>query len=174
MDRERHERFVELFVPNQNRVYRFILTLIPNRADADELFQQTNLTMWKNWEAFDPDRDFVRWACGIAHNHVRNFLRKKQNQQVRLSEEVINQLAQLRLEKEDVLEEQRLALADCLKRLPSQQRRLVERCYSGEETIKSVAESDGRSVHVVYKILRRMREILHDCVTRTVAAGADA
>jgi hypothetical protein len=26
---------------------------------------------------------------------------------------------------------------------------------------------------VVYKILRRMREILHDCVTRTVAAGAE-
>jgi RNA polymerase sigma-70 factor (ECF subfamily) len=62
---------------------------------------------------------------------------------------------------------------NCLKRLPSQQRRLVERCYSGEETIKSVAENDGRSVHVVYKILRRMREILHDCVTRTVAAGAE-
>jgi RNA polymerase sigma-70 factor (ECF subfamily) len=174
MDRERHDRFVELSVPNQNRVYRFILTLIPNRADAEELFQQTNLTMWKNWDRFDPERDFVRWACGIAHNHVRNFVRKKQNQQVRLNEQVISQLAQLRLEKEDVLEQQRLALADCLKRLPARQRRLVERCYSDEETIKSVAESDGRSVHVVYKILRRMREILHDCVTRTVAAGAEA
>ncbi len=173
MDRERHNHFAELFVPNQNRVYRFILTLIPNRADAEELFQQTSLTLWKNWDRFDPERDFVRWACGIAHNHVRNFLRKKQNQQIRLSEETLDQLAQLHLEKEDLLDEQRQALAHCLSRLPGRQRRLIERCYSGEQTIKAVAQDEGRSVHVLYKALRKIREALHDCVTRTVATGAE-
>jgi RNA polymerase sigma-70 factor, ECF subfamily len=53
MDDTKLQQFVELFVRNQNRIYRFIMTLIPNRTDADDLFQQTSLTLWKTWARYD-------------------------------------------------------------------------------------------------------------------------
>jgi len=174
MDRRKHDQFVELYVRNQNRVYRYVVTLVPNRADAEELFQQTNLTLWKLWDRYDPGRDFVRWACGIAHNHIRNFFRKRENKQVLLSEEIIGQLAQQRLEMEDLLEQRRVALTGCLEKLPERQRSLVERCYGGGQTIKAVAESDGRTPNVVYKLLRRIRALLYDCITEALTSGAEA
>ena len=41
------EQFLTLFVANQNRIYRFLLTLVPRREDSEDLFQQTCLTLWK-------------------------------------------------------------------------------------------------------------------------------
>ena len=101
MDDTRLQQFVELFVRNQNRIYRFIMTLIPNRTDADDLFQQTSLTLWKTWARYDSRQDFVKWACGIAHNEVRNHLRKVRGRNVLLSNEMLERLAALRLEHDD-------------------------------------------------------------------------
>ena len=36
------------------------------------------------WDRYDPKLDFFPWACGVAHNHTRNPLRKQQTQQVAL------------------------------------------------------------------------------------------
>jgi RNA polymerase sigma-70 factor (ECF subfamily) len=206
MERERHDRFAALFVRNQNRVYRYLLTLVPNRADAEELFQQTILTLWETWERFEPTAtanaaanagaglpadggsgsdlrgdgsssnltgdladQFVRWACGIAHNHVRNFVRKKQNQQVLVDANVLEQLGAWRLAHEDRLESRRQALAGCLEKLPAGQRSLVERIYAGVQTVQGAAEAAGQTPNAVYKTLNRIRAALYDCITRRLA-----
>ena len=54
-----HDQFVERFVRSQDRIYAYVVTLLPNRADAEEVFQQTSLALWKKWRQFDPGRDFV-------------------------------------------------------------------------------------------------------------------
>jgi len=112
-----HDQFAERFVRSQDRIYAYVVTLLPNRNDAEEVFQQTSLVLWKKWQQFDPGRDFVAWACGIAHHEVRNFLRKhKDRGRVYLSEDVMAEVAQARLEFHDVLEERRQALRHCLDR----------------------------------------------------------
>ncbi len=174
MNEQQHQLFVELFVRNQNRVYRYILTLVPNRADAEELFQETNLTLWKTWDRYDPGHDFVRWACGIAHNEIRNFARKKRASHVLFSDEMLDHLAALRLQHEGLLDERRGALAECLKKLPSRDRELVDRCYGCGETIKTIAENRGQTPNVFYKALRRIRATLHGCVTQTLALEVGA
>ena len=171
MDRERHDVFAELFVRNENRVYRYILTLVPNAADADELFQQTGLTIWKRWEEFDPARDFSRWACGIAHNLVRNFVRKHERRQVALSPELLDAIGALRLEREELLEERREALGACLDKLPPDQRNLLEDFYLGDRNAGERAGRQGRTPNLLYKILRKIRRVLHDCITLSLESG---
>src|SRR6516162_2155469 len=113
-----HDQFVERFVRSQDRIYAYVATLLPNRTDAEEVFQQTSLVLWKKWQQFDPDRDFVRWACGMAHHEVRNFLRKHaEKRRVYLSEDVLEEVARVRLDLHDVLEARRRALRECLARL---------------------------------------------------------
>ena len=58
--------FAELFVTHQSRVYGFIATMLPNRSEAEEVFQQTSLILWKKWHEYDPQRNFLNWACGVA------------------------------------------------------------------------------------------------------------
>lgn len=172
MDSERHDRFAELFVRHQKRLYGYILSLVPNGSDAEELFQQTCLTVWKNWEAYDPERDFARWACGIGHNLVRNFARKHERRQVMLSEHVLDALGEARADHEERLEARRSALASCLGKLPREQREIVVEFYSGGQNVGRISERTGRSANVLYKLLRKIRLALHDCITLALGAGA--
>ncbi len=167
-----HEQFVERFVRSQDRIYAYVGMLLPNRTDAEEVFQQTSLVLWKKWQQFDASRDFVTWACGIAHNEVRNFLRKhhKDSGRVCLSEEVLATVAQARLELHDVLDARRQALRHCLDRLEPDNRDLLERCYAGKDSIKTIAQGRGQPPNAVYMVLKRLRRALFDCINRTLAA----
>jgi RNA polymerase sigma-70 factor (ECF subfamily) len=168
MDRKRHAQFAELFVRNQNRVYRYIVSLIPDRAQAEDLFQQTSLTLWETWERYDAQLDFVRWACGIAHNHVRNHFRKRQGP-LALSDDVLDRLGRRRLEQDDVLEDRRRLLASCLAELDGRHRGLIDRAYGGGGTMEDLARQEGQTPNALYKLLRRLRSALHDCVSRKLA-----
>jgi RNA polymerase sigma-70 factor (ECF subfamily) len=154
---------------NQERVFRFILTLVPNFSEAEDLLQQTLMTLWMTWDRFDPAQDFFRWACGIAHNHVRNYVRKRRTSAQwcsSFSNQLLEQLARERQELDCVLERRRQALQQCLCKLSPTERDLVARCYGETETIKGVADNAGQSSNAVYKQLRRIRAQLYVCISR--------
>jgi RNA polymerase sigma-70 factor (ECF subfamily) len=166
-----HDRFVEQFVRCQDRVYAYIVTLLPNRTDAEEAFQQTSLALWKKWPQYDSSRDFVRWACGMAHLEVCNFLRKHAGHvPVGLSEDVLMEVAQVRLDMHESLEARRQALAHCLDQLKQQSRELLERCYAGKDTIRQIAEELRIRPNALYMTLKRLRRTLFDCINRRLAA----
>ena len=50
---EKSKLFLRLFLQNERRLYAYILTLLPNRADADDVLQEASLVMW---DKFDADR----------------------------------------------------------------------------------------------------------------------
>src|SRR5258706_13124341 len=130
MDQDLHALFAERFVRNENRVYRYIFSLVPRRSEAEELFQETSLTLWKTWERYSPEVDFVAWSCGIAHNLVRNHLRKRKSQPRLLADEqVLDQLAERRPLEAKILEERRSVLRGSLQRPPAAQRRPVHARY---------------------------------------------
>ena len=112
MQTDQHRRFVERFLREQHRLYGYIVTLVPQRADAEEIFQETSLLLWEKWSDFDQSRDLLPWACGIAHNVLRNYLRKKKPMAVNLDESFLERVAEVRLEREASLEPRRVAEAD--------------------------------------------------------------
>jgi len=172
MDQALHALFAERFVRNENRVYRYIFSLVPRRSEAEELFQETSLTLWKTWERYSPEVDFVAWSCGIAHNLVRNHQRKRKSQpRLLLDEQVLDQLAERRPLEDKVLEERRSVLRSCLQRLSEEQRRLVEEVYSGDRSMKEIAERSAQSPNAIYKMLRRIRAGLFECAERKLAPG---
>jgi RNA polymerase sigma-70 factor (ECF subfamily) len=161
--------FLKRFLRDQHRLYGYIVTLLANRSDAEEVFQETALILWEKWREFDQGREFVPWACGIAHNVARNFLRKQGNRRVYLDEEFLRRVTVAREESQGSLDERRGALAHCMSQLPSKQRELLERCYSDQQTARDVAEQLGMSDNALYLRLSRIRRILYDCVTRRMA-----
>jgi RNA polymerase sigma-70 factor (ECF subfamily) len=172
MDQDLHGLFAERFVRNENRVYRYIFSLVPRRSEAEELFQETSLTLWKTWSRYDPNVDFLSWAFGIARNLARNHLRKRGNQpRLLLDDRVLDELAERRMLEDSSFEERRLTLRGCLERLPSGSRRLVEEVYGGERSMKDIAESQAQTPNAVYKLLRRIRAALSDCIDRKLTPG---
>jgi RNA polymerase sigma-70 factor (ECF subfamily) len=161
--------FVEHLIPIQDRLYRYIASLVPVRADAEDLCQKTWLTAWQKRDSFDQTRDFFAWVCGVARNHVHHYHRRPATKQVTLDADVVEQLAQRLLEVNDYLQEQQRALSHCLDRLPPKQKHLVEQLYRGDRSVPALAKEIGSTVDAVYKALQRIRSALHDCVRATLA-----
>jgi len=111
----------------------------------------------------------------MAHHEVQNFLRKHRDRgRVFLSEDVLAEVAQVRLGLNEVLEARRQALLLCLDRLGQGQRDLLERCYSGKDHIKTIAAELGQKPNVLYMTLKRLRRALFDCINRTLAGDGTA
>ena len=65
--------FLRLFLQNQRRIYAYVLTLLPNRADADDVFQEASLVLWDKFDESSPPDDFAAWGCRIAYFKVLDF-----------------------------------------------------------------------------------------------------
>lgn len=162
----RQKDFAEAFVRGQDRVYGFIATLLPNRSDAEEVFQQTSLLLWRKWDEFEAGTDFVAWACTVAHYEVLNYIRRAERRNVALSGDVIELLVKERRQMRDRIDARRDALRACIDGLPPRQRELVESAYSGVQPINALARRMGQTVNAVYMSLRRIREALGDCIRK--------
>src|SRR3954468_20553764 len=85
--------FLRLFLQNQRRLYAYILTLLPHRADADDVLQETSLVMWDKFDAGQPPDDFLAWARRVPYHKVLDFYKKSQRTQARLSQVFLERLS---------------------------------------------------------------------------------
>jgi RNA polymerase sigma-70 factor, ECF subfamily len=156
--------FVENFVRLQHRVYGFIVMYIPNRNDADDVFQQTCIVLWEKWNQYDAKRDFVSWACGIAINVIRNYRRKNNHRLLLMSDEALDRLADVRTNLEDETLERRESLNACLDSLSDVDRNFVELTYSSNDSMRTIATLHNMTADAMYARLHRLRKKLFECV----------
>ena len=90
---DRSELFVQLVTQYQQRVHLFILSLVPNRTDAEEILQETNLVLWRRFEEFRPGSDFRAWAFQVAFNKVKLFHERHGRDKLHFGAEVTDRLA---------------------------------------------------------------------------------
>ncbi len=60
----------------QNRVYRYLLRLVRQPADAEDIFQQTWLRVAEKIRSFDTSRNFDAWLFTVARNLAFDHLRR--------------------------------------------------------------------------------------------------
>src|SRR5262245_42398981 len=95
--------FLRLFLQNERRLYAYILTLLPNRADADDLLQEVSLVLWGKFDEQSPPDDFAAWGCRIAYFKVLDFYKKGRRSRVLFSQEVLERLAETAAEQAGAL-----------------------------------------------------------------------
>jgi RNA polymerase sigma-70 factor, ECF subfamily len=162
--------FVELYLRHQREIYSFIVQLVRDYDDSEDLLQKTGVILWRKFDQFEPGTSFLAWARKIARFEVQTYLRSKRRDRVCFSSETIDLLAE-EIEK-DMGEGDRRheALLGCLEQLRTSDRELTRQCYARGASIRHVAEAAGRSVDGVYQSLRRIRRTLLSCIRRQLAA----
>ncbi len=166
---DRQEQFIELISAHRSRLFGYLLALVQNMADAEDLFQNTCLVLWKKFDTFAPGNLFVPWALRTAQLEAMNFLRTARRSRMRFGDALVQELAATELPQWDGASERQEALAGCLKKLPSRDRELVDLCYGRATTIKEAAAQLNRSTDGVYKSLNRIRLGLLHCIQRALA-----
>lgn len=165
--------FLALLGRHQSRLMGFIYSLVQNMDDTEDLYQQTCLVMWRKFQQYEPDTDFMAWACQIARFEVLNFLRRAASQRVSFSEEFLAELAVAPGPVSDEkLQSRQQALADCRQDLSPSDQKLLTRRYSGKETVLSIAADLQRSPQSICNTLGRIRRALLACIERKLKTEA--
>ncbi len=151
---DRHEEFMRRFLQCQRGLLRYVMCFVPNSHDARDIVQNTAVALWKKYDQYDPSSPFMTWACRFALNEARLFLRTDQRWKHFLDDETVGVLAARREEIASELDERRIHLRDCLRRLPEKQKAIVEGYYFKDFTIEQLAHSSGRSIDAIYKSLQ--------------------
>lgn len=164
---ERQIQFTRHFAESERAMRAFAYSLVPSRADADDVVQETLAALWKHFDDYDPGRPFLPWANRFVYRQVQ-MLRRKQATRAKyfFSDETLEQLAE---DKPFSLERDRamsVALEKCLRKLSPKSRELVEQRYLSKGSLQDYAEQSGRSRDAIYKMLQRVRESLHGCITQ--------
>jgi len=73
---ERSSELVQLMMKYQRRIFAYIHTLVPSRSDAEDILQETSLTICQKFSDFKTGTNFYSWACQIAYWKVRAARKK--------------------------------------------------------------------------------------------------
>jgi RNA polymerase sigma-70 factor, ECF subfamily len=164
---DQNREFVELFTKHQKRIFFYILSLVSNHSDAEDLLQQTAGDMWKMFHRYEQGTNFLCWSFTIAKFRVFKF-RREHNKKVRILDDIIFQkLAEELLKRKDTGDKQ-VALEGCLKRLDDAERELLHLHYEEGLTYRAIAEKYHYAERRIYSIMSRIHMALHNCILQTL------
>jgi RNA polymerase sigma-70 factor (ECF subfamily) len=164
--------FATLMVRHDRRLLRYIRSLLPHRADAEEVLQRTAAVLWEHFAEYDPARDFFPWAVRFAYFEVLNHRKERARDRLVFREEVLAELAATRMEMDGLLDRRRDALHECLNQVVPKDLELLRRRYAAPETIAGLATDLGTTAKSLYRRLDRLRDRLAECVERRMARMA--
>jgi RNA polymerase sigma-70 factor (ECF subfamily) len=152
-----------LFVRHENTIRAFVRALQPSLADADDVMQETFLTVSRKASTFEAGTNFVAWACAIARFKVLESFRQRKRANV-LSEAAIIALTE-DAPSTQFISETESALGSCLEQLAPKVRDLLWRRYSRRQSSAEMAEAAGMTSTAVRVALTKARKALRDCIT---------
>ncbi len=164
------QRFLSLFLRSEREIFRYVAALVPNVADAEDIVQQTALALWEKFDAYDPNQPFTPWACRFALNKAKQWIDRRQRWRALLENGLAEELERRREELKPELESRLSHLEQCLKRLPPEQRDLMEGYYHRRHAIGVLAQKAGRTAAATYKTLQRVRQALQSCIEQASKA----
>jgi RNA polymerase sigma-70 factor, ECF subfamily len=166
------DRFVQLLSSNQLRLRSYVFTLIRDANDADDVLQNASIVLWKKRSSYDESRAFFPWAAGVVLIEILKYRRRVASDKLQFGEALINSLAEDYLEYAEENDRRREALPICIGKLDSRDRWLISARYSSEIAVAQIAKQLDTPLSTVYRSLARIREILYQCVQRTIAQEA--
>jgi RNA polymerase sigma-70 factor, ECF subfamily len=167
---------VEQLTSCQTRLYAYIMTLVLDPNLADDVLQQTNLTIWAKAAEFIGSRDFAARACRVAYFQVlasrRNLLRERRR--LLFDDTLLQDIAQAASEKVASMRRSYLpALRDCMRELPDHHRELLRHRYSSGRAVNAIAASRGESADATSVLLFRIRKKLLACIQQSLKEDED-
>jgi RNA polymerase sigma-70 factor (ECF subfamily) len=128
-----------LFGRHHVRVYRFVLRLVRNEATAEDVISEVFLDIWRQAGKFEGRSAASTWMLSIARFKALSVLRKRTEEE--LDEETAGAIEdhsddpEVSLAKKD----KAAALRQCLGRLSTEHREVVDLVYYHEKSVEEVA-----------------------------------
>ncbi len=154
--------FVHLMSVSQMKIYVYIMSIVGNSSDADDIMQNTSAFMWERFSEFERGTDFVRWGISIAYYKIKEF--RNQQHRHQFSDEVLEKIhnnAPGNLNDVNLYIEK---LHHCLAKLPPADLNVVKLRYESGHSVKKISTQINTTVQAVYVKLSKIHGILNRCI----------
>lgn len=165
--------FAELVKQNLPLAYRYLFRLTGNEATAEDLAQETFISVWKNLSRFDIEKPFRPWLYRIARNCAFDFLRKKNT----VPFSYLSEQEQLKLEtlpdnstspaNTAEKHETKALVTKLLSKLSEIEREILTLHYLDELTVPEISEVLKKPEETIRTRLRRARDAFREVKTES-------
>ena len=164
------EAFAQLYETHFNKIYRYVILRIGNKAEAEDMTQQVFVKAFESIPSFRwKGIPFSAWLFRIAHNSVVDYIRwVKKRPTVPFEEALMGSDSDPQQEVERQLDIERLISAT--RRLTEAQREVISLRFAGGLSVAEVARSMGRSQGAV-------KSLQHSAIValrKTLSVGEDS
>ena len=163
------EEFVELLTANQRKIFAYILGLVVNVNDADDILQETVKIMWNKFSQFESGTNFLAWATTIAYYRVLEFRRQKSRSKIIFDDQLFDTLQGQALSHAQDSDDYLLHLKHCLNKLKDNDQSIIKMRYTNGYTLQQIASQLGRSFQSVHRSIARIQSMLRNCINRQLA-----
>jgi len=169
-----HEEFLRLLSGAEGSIRRYIVTLIPNYSDVDDIMQETLVALWRRFGEYRRDQPFEAWAFRFAYYQVlshrkRNAVRSKH---LTFSDSVVQSLAADQEGAAATRSAELDALSKCVESLTEEGRELLKLRYATNVPVSKVARDTNQPAKRLYQALERVRMQLVQCVRMRLSERA--
>lgn len=156
--------FIQLLTGNQSRIYAYILSLVFDADDADDILQQTNAILWEKASDFELGSNFIAWSFRISYYQVLAYRKQQQRERLVFDDKLLKDIAVLACHKSEDFGIKHRLLRQCLENLSDRQRESIRRRYHVGATLESIATETQMTVNALKQLLFRARNSLQRCV----------
>ncbi len=167
------ESLVKAAMKYQDAVMTYVYGMLRDWSLAEDVFQDTLITIMKKWEEFRPGTNLCAWVRQIARYKTLETLRGHRSEMAtedQKLQEIVDRTFMSTLD-ENSAERHRVlmrALHDCLSGLNQQALKLLKGFYWETKSYRELADIHRRGVETIRKSLYRLRQYLSNCATRRV------
>lgn len=144
----------------RQKLLRFISRQVNDPADAEDIVQETLISIYDSLPLFKGQSAFFTWCCSIARHEIADLYRKKKIKQVVFShlpwlKELVSQALSPELAYQEL--ETKKKIVRTLKNLSEGYSRILRLKYVEELTMRQIAQELNLTVKAVESKLTRAR-----------------
>ena len=168
-DRANRRKLAICWHKAQPVVAAYIASAIRDHQHAEDLLQETALSVAESFDQYDPQRPFIAWAIGIARHKMLHYFRRQRRDRLVFDEVLLSQVGSRFEQQAETLKDRNAALTICMQRLAKHALEIVQMRYVNGMNYEQIGQATGRTTAGVANSLSRARKALAQCVKRELA-----
>jgi RNA polymerase sigma-70 factor (ECF subfamily) len=162
----------KILLESRERLFAFIVALVRNLNDAEDIFQEVALVVLEKARAGEEVRNFGAWSREIARRTVLDHWKKRKRSKLIFSDDAIAALQETFAGHDGEAYTDRLEkLHRCVEALPAHLKSLVNLFYGERCSLTAIGKRVGKSMTAVQVALSRTRVRLLKCMKLAEPAG---
>lgn len=165
--------YLKLFLSYQDDFMAYLYSLTGNRDACMDIFQNAAVAIMEQ-ESLDQIKNFRAWAKEVVRRQALGFLRSEAGQRMRcraLSPDLLDAISEVFVRDDSAESNNADRMAQCVDRLPVEQKNLIDLRYGKNLSFQQVAEAVESTSGAVQRSISRIRKRLRQCVQQKLAEG---